>query len=108
MLNQSVIIAVPMHRKLGSSFPPDQIRHHYAANNNFSLDQVSLFIGSNIGEHSGIFAQAGTYSNVDNSFAMDNIVVVPYTTVLDLHDKDLRIGFTLNNNPTVQDPYNTT
>ena len=40
--------------------------------------------------------------------AVDNIHVVPYTTVLDLHDKDLRIGFTLNNNPTVQDPYNTT
>jgi len=66
------VMVQPTFTNLQSSFPPDQIPHHYAANNNFSLDQVSLFIGSNIGEHSGIFAQAMTYSNVDNTVATDN------------------------------------
>ncbi|HEX2942637.1 MAG TPA: hypothetical protein VHO91_16420 [Rhodopila sp.] len=84
--------------------PPPQ---HYAANNNFSLDQVSGFVGGNIGQHSGGLMQF-TWTDVDNTAHVDNADLRPYTTVFDLGGKELRIGFTLNNAPTVQDPYNST
>lgn len=102
------VMIQPTFTSLQASFPADSVPHHYAPNNNFSLDQVSLFVAGNLGEHSGALAQLMTYSGVDNTLGMDNIDFVPYTTDLDLGAHDLRIGFTLNNNPTVQDPYNTT
>lgn len=84
--------------------PPPQ---HYGPNNNSSFDQASLFIGGNIGQHSGGLIQL-TYTDVDNTFHVDNIDLRPYTTVFSLGDKELRVGTTLNDAPTVQDPYNTT
>ena len=91
----------------GKSFPDDQIPHHYNANNNFALDQVSAFLGGGIGEHTGGFVQF-TYSNIPNASNLDNTDLRPYTTTFDLGGKELRIGTTINNNPTVQDPYNST
>ena len=80
---------------------------HYGPNNNFSLDQVSGFIGGHIGDHVGGFAQF-TWSDVNNASHVDNLDLRPYTTILDLGGKELRVGATLNNTPTVQDPYNST
>ncbi len=84
--------------------PPPQ---HYGPNNNFSLDQISGFIGGAIGEHTGGLLQF-TWSDVANTSHVDNVDLRPYTTLLDLGGKELRLGTTLNNTPTVQDPYNTT
>ena len=39
---------------------------------------------------------------------LDNVDLRPYTTTFDLSGKELRVGTTINNNPTVQDPYNST
>jgi hypothetical protein len=91
----------------GSDWPDDQIPHHYNNNNNIALDQVSGFLAGGIGEHTGGFLQF-TYSNVSNSTALDNTDLRPYTTTFDVFGNELRIGTTVNNNPTVQDPYNTT
>ena len=91
----------------GSAVPSDQIAHHYGANNNVALDQISVFIAGGIGEHSGGFVQL-TYSNIPNASHLDNTDLRPYTTTFDLGDKELRVGTTINNNPTVQDPYNST
>ncbi len=60
-----------------------------------------------IGEHTGGFVQF-TYSNVSNSSNLDNADLRPYTTTFDIGGSELRIGTTVNNNPTVQDPYNST
>jgi len=90
-----------------TSIPDDQIVHHFNNNNNFALDQISVFIAGGIGEHTGGFAQI-TYSNIPNASNLDNVDLRPYTTVFDLDGKDLRVGTTINNNPTVQDPYNST
>ncbi len=103
---------VPLSLMLTGSFtntrlnqnPPPQ---HYGNNNNFSLDQISGFVGGAIGEHTGGLMQF-TWSDVDNSSHIDNTDLRPYTTVFDVGGKDLRVGTTLNNVPTVQDPYNTT
>src|ERR1019366_157917 len=92
--------------------PSDQITTHYAANNNVSLDQVGGFIAGGWGEHTGGLVQI-TYTNLPNVFNttqsihLDNTDLRPYTTTFDVGDRDLRVGFTVNNNPTVQDPYNT-
>src|SRR6516164_3789193 len=55
----------------GSGVPPDQVTHHYNSNNNFALDQISVFLAGGIGEHTGGFAQF-TYSDVPNASSLDN------------------------------------
>lgn len=84
--------------------PPPQ---HYGGNNNFSLDQISGFVGGAIGNHTGGLIQF-TWTDVSNTSHIDNTDLRPYTTVFDVGGKDLRVGTTINNAPTVQDPYNTT
>jgi hypothetical protein len=109
---EGLAASIPLSLMIQTSFtntslsqnPPPQ---HYASNNNFSLDQISAFVGGNLGKYSGGFMQF-TWSDVDNTAAVDNIDLRPFTTVIDMYGKELRIGTTLNNNPTVQDPYNTT
>ena len=94
----------------GANLPDDQIPTgglRYRANNNFSIDQLSIFIAGGITEHTGGFIQM-TYSPVDNSAVIDNTDLRPYTTQFTWGEHTLQAGFTLNNNPTVQDPYNST
>ena len=87
--------------------PDDQIAHHYDDNNNFALDQISVFLAGGLGDHTGGFVQF-TYSNIPNA------VEPRQRRSATLHDDircrrhELRIGTTINNNPTVQDPYNST
>ncbi len=103
------IMVQPTFTNVAKSLPPGTSPGApYGYNNTFAFDQVSLFIAGNIGEHSGAFIQALTYSQDGNEFNWDNSVLVPYTTVFDIGDKELRVGTTINNNPTVQDPYNST
>ncbi len=90
-----------------SGFPSDMIPHHYNINNNFSLDQVSGFIGGHIGDYTGAFIQF-TWSGVDNTYHLDNMDLRPFTTIINAGGKDLRVGVTVNNSPTVQDPWNST
>jgi hypothetical protein len=91
----------------GSAVPPDAVVHHYNHNNNIALDAVSTFLGGGIGEHTGGLVQF-TYSIIPNASKLDNTDLRPYTTTFDLGGNELRIGTTVNNNPTVQDPYNST
>lgn len=101
------LMAITSFTNTSSPVPQGEIPQHYAANNNFSLDQISGFIGGRIGEHTGGLMQF-TWSDVDNTSHVDNVDLRPYTTVIDLGGKELRLGTTLTNTPTVQDPYNTT
>lgn len=81
---------------------------HFGPNDNFTVDQASLFYGGAIWSDQGLgaFIQ-GTYDGVHRQFHWDNtdIRLAKQTT---LFDSDLTYGFTLNNNPTVQDVWNTT
>ncbi|MCW3474562.1 hypothetical protein [Limobrevibacterium gyesilva] len=87
--------------------PPDQRTHHYGSNGNFALDQISGFVAGRVTDFAGGFVQF-TYSNIPNASHLDNTDLRPYTTTFDLGDRELRVGISLNNTPTVQDPYNTT
>jgi hypothetical protein len=100
----SVMIQTSFTHTAANQNPAPQ---HYDTNNNFSLDQISGFIGGRLGDHTGGFMQF-TWSDVDNTAVVDNVDLRPYTTVIQFNGRDLRLGTTLNNMPTVQDPYNTT
>jgi hypothetical protein len=84
----------------------------YNKNNNFSFDQASLFYAGRIYGKVGAFSQL-TYDGSVNRLAMDN-TDIRFADRLDLDDThlpfdlDLTYGISLNNNPTVQDLWNTT
>jgi hypothetical protein len=78
----------------------------FARNNNFALDQISLFLAGRVTDNLGAFVQ-GTYSGTERAFSLDNTdirVTAPFV----LKDSELRLGVSVNNGPTVQDAYNTT
>ncbi len=78
---------------------------HYTTNNNFSLDQVSLFVAGGIGDHLGAFVQL-TYDGIGRAFTWDN-AVFRVTDHLSVYGDDLLVGLSFNNNPGVQDAWNT-
>jgi hypothetical protein len=85
-------------------------------NNNFTLDQISLFVAGKINDHAGGFIQITQSNNngdpsVDTKTkghsALDNTdlrLIDNYK----LMGKNLLLGLNLNNNPTVQDVWNST
>lgn len=76
-------------------------------NDNFSFpQQLSLFYAGQIAPHLGTFIQI-TYDDQGGTIAMDN-ADIRYSNRTSIKSKDLLYGFTLNNNPTVQDVWNTT
>src|SRR5579871_3038091 len=90
-----------LHTSADQSAPPAP---HYGTNNNFALDQVSLFVAGGFGEHFGSFAQF-TYDGIGRSFAWDNLDVRAIDRIK-LFGQSALIGLSVNNNPGVQDPWN--
>jgi hypothetical protein len=68
-------------------------------------DEASLFVAGAIAPKMGAFTQF-TYAAQDGSFGVDNIDV-RYADHTALAGRDLLLGLTLHNNPTVQDVWNT-
>ncbi|HEY1448826.1 MAG TPA: hypothetical protein VGF33_09835 [Caulobacteraceae bacterium] len=77
---------------------------HYSANDNATIDQVSLFIAGGYG-HFGAFIQT-TYDGVARAFHWDNVDLRAVTKT-SIKGKDVVLGLSLNNAPTVQDAWNT-
>jgi hypothetical protein len=69
-------------------------------------DQLSVFYAGAIAEHMGAFAQV-TYEQPADHFSIDN-TDIRYARDLNWGDHTLVWGLTLNNNPTVQDVWNST
>jgi hypothetical protein len=69
--------------------------------------QFSLFYAGKIAPHVGAFIQA-TYDNAGGSFAIDNTDLRFADMKILPDDRSLVYGVSLNNNPTVQDLWNTT
>lgn len=80
---------------------------HYDVNNNPALDQISIFLAGRVNDHVGGFMQF-TYSDINNAFHLDQVDLRPYTTTFDVAGNELRVGATINNVPTVTDPFNST
>jgi hypothetical protein len=74
-------------------------------NDNLTLDQASLFFAGRIVEHLGVFAQV-TYDGIARQTSIDNVDLRAADTAhLDGHT--MLYGVSLNNNPGLQDPFNT-
>ncbi len=68
--------------------------------------QFSLYLAGAIAKHFGTFVQT-TYTQQSGTFAMDN-TDIRYANDRKLDGKDFTYGVTLNNNPTVEDLWNST
>lgn len=78
---------------------------HYGLNNNGGLDEASLFLAGGYGKHFGSFAQV-TFDGVGRGIAWDNMDLRAVEQT-ELYGKDLVLGLSVNNNPGIQDPFNT-
>jgi hypothetical protein len=78
----------------------------FGPNDNLALDQASLIVGGRFGDHVGAYIQM-TYDGVANQFVWDN-TDIRYSNSTSLADQTLIYGATFNNNPSVQDLWNTT
>jgi hypothetical protein len=79
---------------------------HYATNNNLTLDEAGIFIAGGYGEHFGSFAQI-TYDGVGRSLGWDNLDLrATDRGTFDGHD--VLYGVSVNNNPGIQDAWNST
>ena len=78
---------------------------HFGPNDNFAFTG-SLFYGGKILDHLGAFVQ-GTYDEVPRSFHWDN-TDIRYANTAALVEQELVYGVSLNNNPTVNDVWNST
>lgn len=78
---------------------------HFSPNNNAVLQETSVFMAGRLAEGLGMFGQ-GTYSGVSHTMSWDQ-VDLRYARTVAIDGKDTIVGLSLNNNPTVQDPFNT-
>jgi hypothetical protein len=78
---------------------------HYAPNDNVALDQVSVFLAGGFNKYLGGFSQF-TYDGVARAFSWDNLDL-RVVDQLKIGGTDVVAGLSLNNNPTIQDPWNT-
>ncbi len=75
-------------------------------NNNIEVDQISLFYAGELFPHVGMLGQA-TYNGVADQAAWDN-TDIRYANNTLLAGKNFVYGVTVNNNPSVQDLWQTT
>jgi hypothetical protein len=78
---------------------------HYNSNDNGTLDEASIFLAGKLADNLGAFVQS-TYSGVDRVWSLDN-TDIRYARTLTIGGKDATVGVSLNNNPGIQDPFNT-
>jgi hypothetical protein len=90
------------HTASDISDPPED----FGDNNNFAFTQTSLFFGGKLAGKLGGFVQA-TYDGVGKVFSWDN-TDFRFADTADIQGKSLVWGIDLNNNPAVQDLWNTT
>jgi len=78
----------------------------FGVNGQTSVDQVSLFVATRLTEHLGLFSQI-TYDGIGHGTAWDN-TDLRYARSFNVGSTALVTGVSVNNNPTVQDLWNST
>jgi hypothetical protein len=79
---------------------------HTAPNDNTVVQEIGFFLAGRLAPGFGAFVQA-TYSGVDRVLHMDNMDL-RVAREIKLAGHDAVVGVSVNNNPTVQDPWNST
>jgi hypothetical protein len=99
--------ALPISGMFDTSFTQTKTAQPGTQNGTFEFPQAaSLFLSGAWSSHVGSFVQV-TYSSADDHFSWDN-TDVRYAKVSTLGGKELVWGLNLNNNPTVEDLWNST
>jgi hypothetical protein len=102
-----ILAALPVSAWFETSFTSTSKPQQGTQNGNFEFPQdVSLFLAGAWASHVGSFLQI-TYSTTDDHFTMDN-TDVRVANMTKSNDREFAYGLTLNNNPTVEDLWNTT
>lgn len=76
------------------------------ANNNLLLDRGSLYLTGGIGQNFGGFVEVA-YEGAEKAWMLD-MLDLRAVTKSQIFGQDAVLGLSLNNSPTVQDPWNTT
>ncbi len=98
----AMAVASWVHTAENQAAPP---ANDFKRNDNLGLDQISLFVAGGIGTHFGGFIQ-NTYDGIGDSWSWDNLDLRAVNTG-QFAGHDLVYGVSLNNNPAVQDVWNT-
>jgi hypothetical protein len=102
-----VLESFPLSVIFDTSFSSTQSPQPGTQNGNFQFPQdASLFLAGAWAPHVGSFVQV-TYDTQSDHFTWDN-TDIRYANSTKLFKKDLAYGITLNNNPTVEDLWNST
>jgi len=98
----------PLSVVFDTSFTSTKAPQPGTQNGNFEFPQAaSLFLAGAWAEHVGSFLQV-TYDSQDDHFTWDNTDIRYAKTNAKFLDRSLTYGITLNNNPTVEDLWNST
>ncbi|MBS0365030.1 MAG: cytochrome C [Proteobacteria bacterium] len=101
---------IPLSADLISSFTHNASAQpqppHYSDNNNLALDDIDVYLAGRITEHSGAFAQV-SYDGIARHTQW-GVVDARCARDFTLGRTNALFGVTLNNFPTVQDPWNST
>jgi hypothetical protein len=103
----NILESFPLSVLLDTSFTSLKSPEPVSQNGSFQLpQQASLFLAGAWSTHVGSFVQV-TYTGQGDHFTWDNSDI-RYANATHLFKKDLAWGITLNNNPTVEDLWNST
>jgi hypothetical protein len=79
---------------------------HFSDNNNLALDDVDVYLAGRIADHFGAFAQV-SYDGIARHTSL-GVLDARYAQDFTLGGTATLLGLSLNNFPTVQDPWNST
>ncbi|HXP81582.1 MAG TPA: cytochrome C [Verrucomicrobiae bacterium] len=103
----NILESFPLAVLFDTSFTSLKTPQPGAQNGSFEFpQQASLFLAGAWATHVGSFVQV-TYNSQGDHFSWDNSDI-RYANATKLFKKDLAFGITLNNNPTVEDLWNST
>lgn len=103
-----ILASLPLSAWFETSFTSIDKPQQGTQNGNFEFPQdVSLFLAGAWSTHVGSFLQV-TYSTTDDHFSMDNTDIRFANVKTTAGGKEFVYGVTLNNNPTVEDLWNST
>ena len=103
----NILESFPLSVLFDTSFPSLKSPLPASQNGSFQFpQQASLFLAGAWSTHVGSFVQV-TYTSQGDHFTWDNSDI-RYANATKLFKKDLAYGITLNNNPTVEDLWNST
>ena len=97
-----MLVGAITHTGKDQAEPPTAHTHR---NDNLTIDEVSTFLAGRLTEQLGAFIQA-TYDGVAQRSALDH-ADVRFAQTTRLAGKETVLGISVNNNPGVQDPFNT-